>query len=147
MQGFGGTKILNEVVELQKILLPEFSKSFQIEIIQALVIDDKPKYDLIVGRDVLKSTGFMIDFDNGLIKWLNMQVPMKKNMESEIMYVEYMSDEEDMEELFVTEIKSSKDDEIEPSEVANDQDHLNESRKQEERPDGTSISLSIVIQW
>ncbi len=45
-----------------------------------------------------------------------------------------MSDEEDeeyTEELFVTQIKSSKYDEVKPSEVADEREHLSENQKKD----------------
>ena len=129
VQGFGGEKVLNEVLELQQVTLPEFSRSFQIERIQALIIDDDPKYDIILERDVLQPTGFALDFDDGSIRWMDMKIPMKFSNEDEIRYVDYVSDDEEEEELFVTEILSSKYDEVQPKEVAKQQEHLTDDQK------------------
>ena len=77
IKGFGGTKVLKEVVELQQVTMMEFSRSYTIEKIPALIVDEDMKYDLIVGRDVLKPAGFVIDFEEGVMQWMNIKIPLK----------------------------------------------------------------------
>ena len=130
--GFGGSKVLKEVAELQNVSLPEFSRSFKIERIQALITDDKTNYDIIVGRDVLNPAGFILDFKKGIIQWMTMEVRMKENIKDRMYHIDYVSDEEDDdEELFITKILSSKYDEVKTDDVAEAQTHLTEEQMNE----------------
>ena len=94
IQGFGGNKTINEMVELHQVVLPEFSKSFQLERIKAYVVEINSKHDIIVGRDVLRPAGFKMDFDKNVVEWMDMTISMKENSSSEVHLIDYASDVE-----------------------------------------------------
>ena len=52
--GFGGTATIHEKVRLDKVILPEFSRSLMIESFNAVMMDGQSKYDIILGQDFLQ---------------------------------------------------------------------------------------------
>jgi len=133
IQGFGGTRSITQMVDLRRVILPEFSKSFMIEKINAYVVDIDTKHDIIVGRDVLHPAGFKMDFDNNKVEWMDMIISMKETPTSEVHLIDYVSDLESPEgyrdDQFTVEIKSSKYEEVSPSDVVTQQEHLLETQK------------------
>ena len=90
VQGFGGTQLINEAVDLEDVILPEFGRSLRIEKIRALVFVADTQYDIIIGRDVLQPAGFTLDFGENLVRWMGMQVSMRRNLvnEQEVKFIE-----------------------------------------------------------
>ena len=121
------------MVELHQVVLPEFSKSFQLEIIKAYVIDVDTRHDIIVGRDVLHPAGFKMDFDRNIVEWMDMSISMKETPSSKVHLTDYVSDIENFDDQFVVEIKSSKYEEVDPNDVVSQQKHLQENQKDSQK--------------
>jgi hypothetical protein len=71
-----GTLSSHRVVCLHKIILPEFDRNKIIEQQGAYVFSGPCNYDLIFGRDFLSTTGIILDFDKGLMQWMDKTIPM-----------------------------------------------------------------------
>ena len=73
-----GTYDCDEAVVLSNLSLPEFVNGQKITNLSAQVFDSKNyPYDVILGRDFLKSIGLDIQFSTGSVKWLDTIVDMK----------------------------------------------------------------------
>ncbi len=76
--GMTGTAIISHEVELQDILLPEFSQSLRIsDPFKCYVMDNKSVYDIILGRDFLMSVGIDILHSTQEMKWLDTRLPFR----------------------------------------------------------------------
>ena len=70
----------SSTVELANLVLPEFSRTLHIPKHVAHVFDDATAsvhYDLILGRDFLRSAGITIDFSKSEVIWLDHTIPMR----------------------------------------------------------------------
>ena len=56
--------------------LPEISPTMTITSDVHLTKSISPRYDMIIGRDMMKELGILLDFQNSLIQYGHMQVPM-----------------------------------------------------------------------
>ena len=64
---------------MKDLSLPEFVNGHKITNLSAQVFDSKNcSYDVILGRDFLKSIGLDIQFSTGSVKWLDTIVDMKQ---------------------------------------------------------------------
>jgi len=73
-----GTYDCDEAVVLSNLSLPEFVNGRKITNLSAQVFDSENcHYDVILGRDFMKSIGLDIQFSTGSIKWLDTIVDMK----------------------------------------------------------------------
>ena len=64
-------------VTLEKVKFPEFGNNC-LDTITADVFDSLTcRYDLIIGRDVLKKMGAHIDFHKEMIRWMDRELPMR----------------------------------------------------------------------
>ena len=64
---------------MTELSLPEFVNGRKITNLSAQVFDSKNGlYDVILGRDFLKSIGLDIQFSTGSVKWLDTIVDMKQ---------------------------------------------------------------------
>ena len=59
-----------------KIKLPELSDTAEINA-KCHVTKQKSKYDLILGREILRELGIALDFNNNTINWNDTNIPMK----------------------------------------------------------------------
>ena len=65
-----------QVVTLRDIRLPEFDKNGRIVQQKALVFDnDNCQYDMILGTNFLSKTGIKLDYDCGIMLFLQQHTP------------------------------------------------------------------------
>ncbi|GFH49197.1 hypothetical protein CTEN210_05673 [Chaetoceros tenuissimus] len=136
--GFGGTATIHEKVTLQQVILPEFSRSLQIESFDAVVMDGRSNYDIILGRDFLQKIGLILDFKNLQIKWMNMEISMKpatywNTLENvQIAFAEYTDEaDEEPNDGYAAAILPSKYDDVSPDVIAAKQTHLDKEKQQD----------------
>ena len=130
---------LTDKVTLKQCILPEFSRSYRIDEINAFVHDNDTSYDLIIGRDVLMQCGFSLDFENQVVKWMEMEVSMKSSrfwnsrQNVELAFVDWEGEQDgtDDKDCFITNILPSKYDNVTPEQVAEHQDHLTGQQREE----------------
>ena len=58
------------------ITLPELNPTAHISA-QVFVTENKSNYDLIFGRDLLRELGISLDFENNIVSWQHVDIPMK----------------------------------------------------------------------
>ncbi|GFH61911.1 hypothetical protein CTEN210_18387 [Chaetoceros tenuissimus] len=136
--GFGGMATIHEKVTLQQVILPEFSRSLQIESFDAVVMDGRSNYDIILGRDFLQKIGLILDFENLQIKWMNMEISMKparywNTLENvQIAFAEYTDEaDEEPNDGYAAAILPSKYDDVSPDVIAAKQTHLDKEKQQD----------------
>jgi hypothetical protein len=64
-------------VTLEHIVFPEFFRTRQVREVQAKVFNADCRYDAIIGRDMLKEMGLIIDFKDLRMTWDDIHVPMR----------------------------------------------------------------------
>ena len=64
-----GTFSSSQQVRLENIILPEFYKQRSLEQCNAYVFQAPCRYDIIIGRDVLRQLGIIMDFDSQVMTW------------------------------------------------------------------------------
>ena len=62
---------------LQEISLPEFDKSRKIDGADVYVFNSDCQHDIIIGRDILQKIGFIINFAENKMVWLDQEVQIK----------------------------------------------------------------------
>ncbi|GFH49195.1 hypothetical protein CTEN210_05671 [Chaetoceros tenuissimus] len=136
--GFGGITTIHEKVTLQQVILPEFSRSLQIESFDAVVMDGRSNYDIILGRDFLQQIRIILDFENLQIKWMNMEISMKpsrywNDLENvQMAFAEYTDEaNEEPKDGYAATILPSKYDDVSPDVIAAKQTHLDEQKQQD----------------
>ena len=67
----------NLQVKLEDITFPEFFKSRRLCTLDARVFTAECRYDAIIGRDVLRDIGLILDFKKNTMTWDEVHVPMK----------------------------------------------------------------------
>ena len=73
-----GSYQAGEYVILDKLFLPEFTKSQHFKGIKAYLFDSPDSaYDLIIGRNILNEGGFVIDCGNQVVTWDQKEVEFK----------------------------------------------------------------------
>ena len=60
------------------VTFPEFFRSRQIQDLEARVFHAPCRYDIIIGRDVLKDMGLVLNFKTKTMKWDDCIVPMRR---------------------------------------------------------------------
>ena len=65
-------------VFLRDIVLPEFDKTRHVDGVGAFVFDTPCRYNMILGRDFLSKAGIKLDFQFGVIQWMESMIPMKE---------------------------------------------------------------------
>jgi Retroviral aspartyl protease./Reverse transcriptase (RNA-dependent DNA polymerase). len=140
-----GQKEIKTYVELENIILPEFSHSYKIEQAIAYVVESEYcNYDLIIGRDFLRKNKFRLSFEDNIVSWLlDEQIKMKPRKFWNKRFNWYhllLNTIEQQEELWQENhivdrqhqtIKHSEYKSIKPQEVIDLQKHLNQSQKQQ----------------
>lgn len=76
-QTLAGTLQSSSEVTLKQVTFPEFFYSRSIEEINTQVFDAKSRYDIILGRDILRDIKLIIDFKEGCMRWEDKQVNMQ----------------------------------------------------------------------
>eukprot|EP00970_Alexandrium_tamarense_P003934 scaffold665_cov127-Alexandrium_tamarense.AAC.1 len=66
-----------EVVTMQDIKLPEFSRNRTVDSHNALVFNSPCRYDVILGADFLTKTGINLNYANSELQWNGMNIPVK----------------------------------------------------------------------
>mgnify|MGYP000114034173 CR=1 FL=1 len=77
-QTLAGLLYTSEEVEIQKIILPEFSRSCEVENQHAFVFNGRCDYDIIFGRNFLQKIGMKHDFDIGSMTAFDITISMKQ---------------------------------------------------------------------
>ena len=132
-----GTFSSTEKVCLQDVSLPEFHSKRTLPKCSARVFHADCRYDIIVGRDVLRSFGILLDFKTDSIVTDSISLPMRlfPTKTSEVSVVEQLIqdfvdrcivDDEDnsSEEQYVSTIKDSKYEAADPVKIADACKHL-----------------------
>ena len=77
LKTIAGNFVVNRKVYVRDIILPEFSKSRQVDGHEMFVFNEHCPYDVILGCDFLKKIGLKLDFESGIIEWMDDKVAMK----------------------------------------------------------------------
>ena len=74
-----GTRSGVSEILLEDIVLPEFSRTKHVTYPLWVDIYDAPnsRYDIIIGRDLLRRLGVLLDFDRGISSWDSIEVAMR----------------------------------------------------------------------
>ena len=129
-----GPFYMNQSVTLTRTILPEFSKSFKIDTLQAYIFDSEQcRYDIIFGRDTLEQMKVDVSYSNGTVTWLHHTIDMKTEdffqSQLNLFYTFQEDDIIDQGESFLKEILPSKYGKVEIDDVILQQKHLNEQQK------------------
>ena len=145
-----GTFSSTEQVSMEGSGLPEFYGNRSLPKLGARVFHAPCRYDMIVGRDVLRSFGIKLDFEDNLMQCSDVVVPMRPfpdaptsgepNPAEQMMYdlfdQQLLDNDEDFSsdtptDGFASEIKDSTYEQHSPAEIAARAKHLNDSQKQD----------------
>jgi transposase InsO family protein len=121
-----GTLSSQFVVQLQGIILPEFDRNKTIERQGAYVFSGPCNYDIILGRDFLETIGLILDFDRGVMEWMDKAVAMEGATQQRKVELQ---DKSDQTESMVTQILEAKYEKWNPEDVAVAQRHLTPSQR------------------
>ena len=72
-----GTFTSNQLVDLRKVVLPEFNRSVSYDCIDARIIHGECNYDIIFGRKELREFKLNLDFENDLVARSDFTLPMR----------------------------------------------------------------------
>ena len=146
-----GTFESSERVCLQDICLPECSSNKKMPKLSARVIHADCRYDIIVGRDMLRAFGVVLDFEDMAMSSGDVSIPMREfpQVSPEFPLVidhllhDYLcrewDDDEDLlfsedpidEDTFQAEIKDAKYDDMSPEAIAATQKHLTADQRRD----------------
>jgi hypothetical protein len=139
-----GKQQIQLYVDLEDIVLPEFSYSRKITKTKAYVVESKHcKYDMIIGRDFLRNNKINLSFENNTITWLEQTIVMKPNEfwdQKRNWYDLLLDNETEQDDLFQEnyvihhepiQIKHSKYEATSPEQVIMLQKHLNQTQQQD----------------
>ncbi|KAL7450185.1 hypothetical protein ACHAWC_004846 [Mediolabrus comicus] len=147
-----GKVTVTEKVTLRQVKLPEFDKNRTIDECKALVFDSPCQYDVLIGADLLKKLGAILDYENGTVEWLGNTIPMRNphlistdeynhmldsfflQEEEEILEYEAYMDHyisSGYDHSYAAEILDAKYEQVDIDEVVRGQTHLDETQKQE----------------
>ena len=129
-----GTYNANRSVKLRDGIFPEFDKHRRIYGLTATVFDEKTcPYDIIIGRDLLKDLGIIIDFTNHHVKWMENFIFMKPrtHFQHHTNYTAVFSKTvydifDEIDDAFILDAKYEA---TTPKEVADQQHHLTSQQK------------------
>ena len=140
-----GTFSTNSEVHLHQVKFPEFGNHC-IDNIKADIFDSPScRYDLIIGRDILKIMGIKIDFKGHVLTWMGRDLPMKSSsdfsptkvdeVEQYFNHLRETEEDEDFDifaELYADDvlIKDRKYQAVSPEEVVRQLDHLTVDQRQ-----------------
>lgn len=132
--GPGGEFDSSKTVSISGLRLPEFSNSRSLAHVQATVFNAKAcRYDIVIGRDVLSQTGILLDFVQSKAIWHDRSIEFKSpSYFQDALIADIIEDEEqDADfEIFSTEIKKRKYEEVTPEAVIREQHHLDSKQKE-----------------
>ena len=73
-----GTFNANQTVNLRDGIFPEFDRHRRFDGVEATIFNSETcPYDIIIGRDLLHDLGFVLDFPNGHVRWMENFIFMK----------------------------------------------------------------------
>ena len=76
-QTLAGNFTANEEIKLHNILLPEFHKTRRIQTLTSKIFDNRCRYDMSLGRNLMNDLGIVIDFNNKSMVWDGSTVSMR----------------------------------------------------------------------
>ena len=129
------------MVVVRGMRLPEFDKNTMITEHKLLVFDGECQYDMILGSDFLSKIGLGVNYDTGMVTWLDYSIPMHTPFESDSEelyeaieeYLLQMDDDDlgyDWLDAFLTvPILDAKYEKADLAEVARNQTHLSDSQR------------------
>ena len=134
--GMTGTASISQEVELQDMLLPEFSQSRRIsDPFKCYVMDNKSVYDIILGRDFLMTVGIDILNSTQEMQWLDNKLPFRDRFSIQDPFdlntttLEILSG--DMEGLERSSILDAKYEAFDPHAIAESHTHLTPQQRVE----------------
>ena len=77
VNNIAGLMNISRKAYLQEISLPEFDKSRKIDGADVYVFNSDCQHDIIIGRDILQKIGFIINFAENKMVWLDQEVQIK----------------------------------------------------------------------
>ena len=69
----------DESIILKNVLLPEFHRTRRLDTLQAKIFDQTCRYDMILGRDLMKDLGIVLNFDSKSMEWDKSVVAMREH--------------------------------------------------------------------
>ena len=72
-----GTFTSNKEIQLEQVMLPEFSKTRKVDYVQAKIFTTPCQYDMILGRDLLNDLVIILDYKNNSMEWDQAHIPMR----------------------------------------------------------------------
>ena len=72
-----GTFTSNQEVSIGELILPEFHRGRRVDGVTARIFHAPCRYDMVLGRDTLRKIGLVVDFDDNVMTWDDVTVPMK----------------------------------------------------------------------
>ena len=76
-QTLAGNFTANEEIKLHNILLPEFHKTRRIQTLTSKIFDNRCRYEMSLGRNLMNDLGIVIDFNNKSMVWDGSTVSMR----------------------------------------------------------------------
>jgi hypothetical protein len=67
----------NKTVELTNLCFPKFYRTRYFSSYKARVFETSCRYDMIIGRDMLRAMGLIVDFKDNLMTWDDVVIAMK----------------------------------------------------------------------
>jgi hypothetical protein len=67
----------NKTVEVTNLCFPEFYRTRYFSSYKARVFETSCRYDMIIGRDMLRAMGLIVDFKDNLMTWDGVIIAMK----------------------------------------------------------------------
>jgi hypothetical protein len=129
-----GESKTNCSVELRNVIFPEFTRSLRLEKCEMWVFDSTHvRYDAIIGRDLLQELKMDICYSDNKMKMEGRRVLMKKKGEKPSFYIDNDHTDEELDEMYASEIKAAKYEKVDVDEVIEQQKHLNSSQKMQLR--------------
>ncbi|KAG7360643.1 retroviral aspartyl protease [Nitzschia inconspicua] len=76
-QTLAGKLESNQVISNVDVTFPEFHRQRTVHQRTFRLVNNHMRYDVIIGRDILKHCGFKVDFENDKVTWDDVNVPMR----------------------------------------------------------------------
>jgi len=138
-----GSFTSSEQVCVEDLVLPEFHPKQSLPKLGANIFNSECRYDMILGRDILRAFSVILDFEDNCILSDGVRIPMKpysvSSPESLLQdfllqdIAEHLSDKDEnylfSDDGFVQEILDSKYDAMDPKAVADSCTHLSENQR------------------
>ena len=126
-----GTFTHNEQVTLTGMTFPEFGRRRIRDRVVGVFNSPTCRYDIILGRDVLKETGMALCFKNDTITWVDRTIPMKPitYRPPRLNGANQLAPDAIEDEVFNAEIKDRKYEAVTPQEVVDQLTHLTRDQR------------------